>query len=71
MTVPVCPHCNTTMTPRHYHGYYDRFAFWQCGCAVIPNATVAAGAYGYATEGAPVDDEGNEIKVWDEEVLDQ
>jgi hypothetical protein len=32
---------------------------------------VAAGSYGYSTEGAPVDDEGNEIKVWDEEVLDQ
>jgi len=69
--VPSCPNCDTKMKPRHYHGYYDRFAFWQCECKVIPNATVAAGGYGYVTEGVLVDSQGNPIEQWDDDLVDQ
>lgn len=48
---PVCPHCRAAMLPRYYEGYYDSFFFWACDCEVIPDATVAAGAYSCATEG--------------------
>jgi len=59
------------MTPRHFHGYYEIFAFWQCWCAVIPNATVAAGSYSHVTEGVPVDANGHAIEAWHDELVDQ
>jgi hypothetical protein len=36
------------MVARYFAGYYERFSFWGCGCKVIPDSTVKAGAYACA-----------------------
>ena len=50
MVFPVCPCCNTTMTPRVFVGYYDNFTCWSCFCTdsntFIPGSTILAGGYG-------------------------
>lgn len=44
-TVPVCPHCKTTMVASTYKGYYDTFSYWECNCDTLPGAHVVKGAF--------------------------
>ena len=41
----VCPHCSTEMKPEYFTGYYESFPMWSCGCKIIPESRICAGAY--------------------------
>ena len=45
IVMPVCPFCKVAMRPKHFHGYYESFAMWECNCDEIPGAEEVAGAY--------------------------